>query len=178
MKIDEQKVLARMANDDRSVLDYLYKEYREPFLSYFKKYSISEEELKDLYQDTMIAFYQNGARGKLKTLKSSMKTYVFGIGKHKAVDLLRKKSKTVELDRPVEGFEEIDFGDKELTTQQKKLKKYFAELGESCRNMLIMFYYRGLDISDIVVAGGYKDANSVKSHKSRCVKQLRSLINK
>lgn len=178
MKIDEQKVLARIANDDRSVLDLLYKEYRVPFMNYFKKYSIPEEEIKDLYQDTMIAFYQNGVRGKLSNLKSSIKTYVFGIGKHKAIDLLRKKSKTVEIEKPIEGFEVLDLERGELTTEQKKLKKHFLSLGESCKKMLIMFYYRGLDISEIVTMGGYKDANSVKSHKSRCLKQLRSLVKK
>ena len=177
MKIDEQKTLARIANNDKTVLDVLYKEFREPFMSYFKRYNIAEEEVKDLYQDTMIAFYQNGVKGKLSNLKSSIKTYVFGIGKHKAVDLLRKKSKTVDFEKPLEGFEEIDFGG-ELSTRQQQLRKHFSALGESCKKMLIMFYYRGLDISDIVQEGGYKDANSVKSHKSRCVKQLRSLINK
>lgn len=174
----EKKVLDRIANDDKSVLDALYKEYRDPFLNYFKRYSLSEDEIKDLYQETMIAFYQNGVRGKLADLKSSIKTYVFGIGKYKAIDMLRKQSKKLELPKVEEEFEIIELEEKELSNEQKKLKMYFGQLGESCQKMLTMFYYRGLDIGEIVSIGGYKDANSVKSHKSRCVKQLRNLINK
>ena len=174
----EKEVLIRLAKDDKSVLDALYKEYRDPFLNYFKRYALSEDALKDLYQETMIAFYQNGVRGKLKDLSSSIKTYIFGIGKYKAIDMIRKQKKNAELLNVSDEFETIELEEKELTTEQQKLKRHFTQLGESCQKMLTMFYYRGLDISDIVEIGGYKDANSVKSHKSRCVKQLRSLVNK
>ena len=178
MKKNEEKVLARIANDDKGALDLLYKEYREPFISYFKRYAISDEEIKDLYQDTMIAFYQNGVRGKLGSLRSSIKTYVFGIGKHKAIDLIKKHAKTKALPEKETEYEAIDLDDEELTKEQRKLKKHFKKLGASCQKMLTMFYYRGLDIKDIVEAGGYKDNNTVKSHKSRCLKKLRTLANK
>jgi RNA polymerase sigma-70 factor (ECF subfamily) len=178
MKSEEKKVLERVAKDDKKALDHLYIKYREPFLAYFRKYEISEEEIKDLYQDTMIAFYQSGVKGKLNSISSSIKTYVFGIGKNKAVDLMRKKKIDMRVKNREPEYESIQVDDIELTPVQVKLRKHFNQLGESCKQMLTMFYYRGLDINDIVEIGGYKDANTVKSHKSRCLKKLRSLVNK
>ncbi|MEL6925658.1 MAG: hypothetical protein AAFO94_16555 [Bacteroidota bacterium] len=39
-----------------------------------------------------------------------------------------------------------------------------------------MFYYRGLSIAEIVEQTDYKDANTVKAYKSRCLKKLKQLI--
>ncbi len=179
MEKADKKLIARIEKNDRAVLDKLYVTYRDPFFNYFKKYQISDEDIKDIYQDTMIAFYQNGVRGRLTNLSSSIKTYIFGIGKHKAIDFIRSKSKSADLPQVEQGeFEEIEIEKVSMTLEQEKLYKHFFELGESCRKMLKYFYYRGLSISEIVKIGAYKDANTVKSHKSRCLKQLRSLVNK
>lgn len=180
MEKEDLLVIQRIANDDKRALDQLYKDYRNPFLIYFKRYAIPEEEIKDLYQETIVAFYQSVLMGKIENISSSIKTYIFGIGKNKAIDHIRKTKKSIGLlaiDKDGE-YEEIDLEEKGLSKYQRKLRNSFKQLGESCRNMLTMFYYRGLDISDIVDLGGYKDANTVKSHKSRCLKQLRSLVNK
>ena len=175
----EQKILARIKENDRTVLDKLYVDFRDPFINYFKKYQIGEEEIKDIYQDTMIAFYQKGVQGKLSGMTSSIKTYVFGIGKHKAIDFLRKKSKKKgNISFAKDEYEQISIENEELSIEQKKLNQHFTALGESCQKMLRLFYYRGLSIQEIVRIGNYKDANTVKSHKSRCVKQLRTLVNK
>lgn len=176
---DEQKILKRIAENDRTVLDKIYTENRDAFLNFFQKYTVSEEEVKDLYQDSILAFYQSGVQGKIKSLNSSIKTYIFGIGKHKVIDLLRQKSKALDkFKTETAEVETIEWEDDKLTIEQKKLYKQFEKLGESCKKMLTLFYYRGLSIKEIVNVGYYKDENTVKSHKSRCLKQLRTLVNK
>ncbi len=177
MKIDKQKALKQIAQNDKNTLDQLYMSYREPFLNYFKRYSVSEEEIKDVYQDTMVAFYQRGVQGKLADLSSSIKTYIFGIGKNKMIDTIRKKGREVTPEISGEEYDSIEIEEHELSKEQKKLNRHFQSLGESCQKMLKMFYYRGLDINEIAEIGGYKDSNSVKSHKSRCLKQLRKMVN-
>lgn len=64
MKNEEKKVLERLVRDDKKALDHLYIKYREAFLAYIKRYEISDDEIKDLYQDAMIAFYQIVVKGK------------------------------------------------------------------------------------------------------------------
>ena len=175
----EQRILARIKENDRTVLDKLYVDFRGPFINYFKKYQIDEEEIKDIYQDTMIAFYQKGVQGKLGGVTSSIKTYIFGIGKHKAVDFLRKSAKNpTNISFEKDEYEQINIENEELSIKQRKLNQHFTALGKSCQKMLRLFYYRGLSIEEIVKIGNYKNANTVKSHKSRCVKQLRTLVNK
>lgn len=179
MNSDEQKILKRIADNDRSALDKIYIENRDVFLNFFQKYTLTEEEVKDIYQDTIIAFYQRGVQGKIQSLQSSVKTYLFSIGIHKTIDLLRSKSRSIEkIQKAAQEVEMIEWEDDLLTIEQKKLYKQFGKLGESCQRMLILFYYRGLSINEIVNMGFYKDENTVKSHKSKCLKQLLKLVNK
>ncbi len=63
-----------------------------------------------------------------------------------------------------------------LTQEQILLRKYFKQLGEKCQQVLTLFYYRGLNIEEIVKQAGYNNANVVKAQKSRCLKTLKQLI--
>ena len=63
-----------------------------------------------------------------------------------------------------------------LTQRQEKLRKAFGLLSPSCQVVLRLFYYRGLSLSDIVEQTKYNNTDTVKSHKSRCLKRLAELI--
>ena len=111
-----------------------------------------------------------------------MKTYLFGIGKFMIYDALKEKKKIAPYepnlhvaDDPIETV--AITASEELTEEQSLLRKYFKALGEKCRLVLTLFYYRGLSIKEIVLEAGYKDENNVKATKSRCLKQLREMIN-
>ncbi|MEM9936719.1 MAG: sigma-70 family RNA polymerase sigma factor, partial [Bacteroidota bacterium] len=52
----------------------------------------------------------------------------------------------------------------------------YQQMGDKCRELLKLFYYRGFSIKEIVVETGYKDENTVKSYKSRCLKKLKETI--
>ena len=56
------------------------------------------------------------------------------------------------------------------------LQIYFLKLGSHCQKILELFYYQEKKLGDIVNALGYDNKDVVKSQKSRCIKQLRKLI--
>jgi len=64
----------------------------------------------------------------------------------------------------------------ELTTEQKQLQVAFKTLGQKCKEILTLFYYRGYDLEDIMNELNYTSKDVVKSQKSRCIKSLKSLI--
>ena len=174
---NEQNIIQQLSLGDENLLEELYIEYYNVFLYYFKRYSVSQQDIEEAYQDSMIAFYQSILSGKLKNLKSSIKAYIFGIGKHKILDKIRYNKKQKDIQYPQDNIDPIPVESEEFTIEQQLLHQHFKRLGESCQRILKFFYYRGLSIKDIVAAGSYKDENTVKSHKSRCLKQLRSMKN-
>lgn len=165
---------------DSQALKKIYLSYRVPFLNFARKYQLSDSEILDIYQDAIIALRENIINGKIELLSSSLKTYLFSIGKYKVYSRLRELNKmSVIEDYKTANEEEENFDfeiNTSLTEQQVLLKEGLENLGEKCRVILELFYYRGLTIDEIRISQKYQNNNTVKSQKSRCLKTLKEMI--
>lgn len=178
----DNQAVEDLRSDDRLKLKALYNQYRAEFLGFGKRYSLDQDALADVYQEAFLALRKRAINGKLGNIQSSLKTYLFGIGKYMIFDALKEKNRNVSYESNMhlvgEEIPAIELDSKPaLTQEQLLLRKYFKELGEKCRQVLTLFYYRGLNIEEIAQAAGYGNANVVKAQKSRCLKTLRQLIN-
>ena len=59
---------------------------------------------------------------------------------------------------------------------QDRIQTALQQLSESCRKLMILFYYRQYSIEAIMHSMGYLNENVTKSHKSRCLKQLKEIF--
>lgn len=179
---DSKNIIELLRRGDNATLQKIYIENRKAFIHFSKKFNVKESDAADIYQDAIIVLRENIISGKIKSLNSSISTYLFSIGKYKIYEAYRKNSKTV-LNSDIlinEKNIELDVNlyDEETTNQQRVLKKYFSRLGKRCKSVLILFYYQGYTLDEITEILNYSDKNVLKSQKSRCVKQLKSFINK
>ena len=111
--------------------------------------------------------------------KSTIKTYLFGVGKNKLFKRLKEHKRVL---RAAETPESNDYTEIKLettvpTSRQLKLVKMLDDISGTCKELLQLFYYRNLTIDEIVELTHYKDGNTVRSHKSRCLKTLKSRFN-
>jgi len=174
--IDPQWVKG-LAGDD-ALLKKLYDTYRNPFVSFLRKYGLDENESLELFHDALIALRRQAKSGQLLQVTHSFKTYLFAIGKYKAFDWMKKRGKTI-LYRADELPELVDFPDESLEFDEKKsnlILKGMEFLGKSCQRMLTLFYLEGLKIKEIQALEGYENENTVRAQKSRCLKNLKSWI--
>ena len=159
---------------------FLYNKYRDEFLTFGSRYKLDEDTLEDIYQESFLAIRKHAIKGKLNDLKSSFKTYLFGIGKNKIFNVLKERKKNISFDDfHLNNFsmEEVESTvQKDLTEEQILLQKHFKKLGKKCKNVLTLFYYRGLSIKEIKEFEDYASENVVKALKSRCLKTLRDMI--
>jgi len=167
--------------DDKALRD-IYVENRESFIKFSKKYNIERFDAVDIYQDAIMILQENIKSGKIKELKSSISTYLFAIGKYKIFQTHRNNSK-IELNNDILIKEEslhldVNFLNEKLTNQQKLINKHLPCLGERCKEILTLFYYEGYCLDEITKILNYSNKNVLKSQKSRCLKQLKSIINK
>lgn len=178
----DKEALADLKSDDRLKLKAIYNRYRAEFLGFGQRYHLDKDALADIYQEAFLALRKNALSGKLNELNCSMKTYLFGIGKYMIFDIHKEKKKRVTYEPNLHLADEDPFEVElettpALTQEQQLLRTYFKELGEKCRQVLTLFYYRGLSIKEIAEQAGYNSENVVKAQKSRCLKQLREKIN-
>jgi len=178
----EHNDIKAFINEDSERIRAIYDEHRASFLHFGRKYNLTQETLIDIYQDAFVALRKNAIQGKLDSVKSSLKTYLFGIGKHLIYNELKRQKKFVPLthdaEETTESIEVISLKtSSELTEEQRLLQLNFKKLGQKCQQMLTLFYYRGLTIDEIAEKAGYASGKVVRSQKSRCLKSLKEYIN-
>src|SRR5690606_5648277 len=127
----------------------------------------SDEDAVDIYQDSMIVLYENILSGKLTTLTSSVKTYLFAIGKYKIYNTLKVKVSLVD-------FEDYEFllaeDNEEFLLREKnieQLQKAYQQLGGKCKKVIKLFYYENLTLEEIKDRLAYTSKDVVKTQKSR-----------
>jgi len=122
--------------------------------------------------------YQNIAEGKITQLESSAKTYLFGIAKHLLYQRMdTKKYATTPVDQyPEIPVDPVYLKQAEQDHQRLSLRAALDQLGPACSRLLQFFYYYNFSLEAIAHRMRYKNADTVKSQKHRCIKQLRILL--
>ncbi|MEO1517343.1 MAG: RNA polymerase sigma factor [Bacteroidota bacterium] len=175
---EDKQLEQRLRQDDKQALETVYLKYKDAFIAYVRKHQLGTSDALDLYQDAIIAMHQQFVSKQVVLQRSNLKTYLFGIGKNLLLKQLEDKKRPRPASMPPEREEPLPLDESPLTEEQRLLLKHFGSLSKSCQDMLKLFYYRGLSIKEIVALTNYKDENTVKSHKSRCLKRLTEFIAK
>lgn len=175
----DQEYIDAIAVGDQHALMELYERYRDEVIRFCRKRSgLTNDDIFDIYQETIIALYKNIITGKLQSLTNGAKlrTYIFSIGYHKMVDVVRKKSKTIsfDTDKPHDDF---DYSYEQVETEQDLvIRQAVNSLQEPCKSILTLYYWDRQSHSDIAIALNYSSPDSAKTQKNKCMKKLKSYI--
>ena len=175
-------ILDKLRSGDDSPIFDLYKLYRDEFLVWsMSTYKATEEQAKDAFQDAVLDFHQNVISGHLTELSSTIKTYLFQIGKHKLLNIQKKESRMTYHDalHLIENGEAEKFMEEEnkLYTQEQ-ISEAIEKLPEDCQQVLRLFYFNEYDMDSIARELNYKNADTAKSKKSVCMKNLMNELKK
>lgn len=160
-----------------SLINQLYNRYRPSFFSFMRKLGdLSKEELEDLYQDTFISFCENVQNGRF-TLQSntSVKSYLFQIGKFKYYNQLRNQSEITESIDPADSYfaEEPDC----MQAQAEEITYEFIQtIDHSCRDILLLYYWDRLRMEEIARRLNLKNEQVAKNKKSICLRKIKSAL--
>lgn len=169
---------------DETVLVELYKLYRDEFLNWsFMNYKIARDDAKDIFQDTIVSFYNNVKSGQLTELTSDIKTYLFAIGKYKTINFIKKQNRSVtfsdfDLLKVNEPSENQIMDKEENEFIKHTVKKYLNEQCEDCKKVLELYYFKEMDMRSIAEEMGYKNADVAKKKKYECFKKLADMVRK
>lgn len=182
---DSSSTLAAIRAGDETVIEELYLLYKSPFFSWASpRFSLSEAEMTDCWQDSVIAFYEQVVSGKLQKLDVTLKTYLFSIGRNKLLHLSRSKKALIKREQEyADGYfleQEQSYGYADLEDIKKEqkniLQKAMQSLSEKNKSVLISRYYDGLSLEQIQKKEGYKSINAVSATISRAIATLRKIV--
>jgi RNA polymerase sigma-70 factor (ECF subfamily) len=177
-----QNIIQQIKLGNEQPLIDLYKLYRNEFVVWScKEFSANEEQAKDAFQEAILDFNDNIIRGYLTEFSSSVKTYLFQIGKHKVINLIKKESRITYNDnlQLIKGNEYEDYMDDENKAYtQEQISSAINKLPEDCQKVLKLHYFNEYDMGSIAREMEYKNADTAKSKKSVCMKRLITELNK
>jgi RNA polymerase sigma factor (sigma-70 family) len=157
----------------------LYQEHAAVARSFIMGRGGSEQDADDIFQETVISFIDTVQKGKFR-FESGIRTFLISISKNLWLNELRKRQRSDNREKIFEtGREQEDvgvseaIGDRELKQQ---LQKMLDGLGESCRKILILFYYENLPMKEIVSHLHYENEQVVRNKKYKCLQQLTEML--
>lgn len=170
----DAKYVERIRMGDKNVLVEVYQANYAMVRNYVIKNNGVQEDAEDLLQDALVVFWQNCHKPSFE-LTSKTSTYIMAICKNLWLKQLNKNSR-------MSGEEQIQpqahsvLPDHGKQMDMKKLSAALEEIGDSCKSILVMFYFDGYDMENIAKAMNFANADTAKAKKYQCFKKLEEII--
>ena len=166
-----------VARGDMQCLEAIYVHYKSDFMAFVQKYALDEADLTDIYQSSILALYENVTQRKVQDIRATIKTYLFSIGKFKVFNLFKKQGKVERFDTSeYDRNNTYEMADLTLDRNNLHLTSAMNQLGSICRKLLIMSYYKGIKNKELLDHFDYKNDQSLRANKSKCLRKLRNEI--
>lgn len=176
--MEQNLVITEIRSGNKQTLENIYTMYRKSFIEWTTKTCrISTDQALDLYQQTILTFYENIISGKLSQVKSNLRTYLFAIGKNKVYELHRYQLRTRSSDNTMPECEDRNSDEQGNSERLLELSKVCLErLGDPCRKVLESYYYQRKSMQEIAAWLGYKNEQTAKNQKYKCLLRLREMF--
>jgi RNA polymerase sigma-70 factor (ECF subfamily) len=176
----DMQLVRLVRSGDGAGLSIVYEKYRKEFLSWIRKFSgCPTDEAQEYYQAAILILYENIMSGKVSDLQSTLKTYLFGIGKNLTYQHHRKNQRLERV--RAEYMVEVELLQESRQAQETEMdlrliSKCLAIIGEPCRQLLDYFYFLRKSMDEISSAMGYKNPETAKNQKYKCMERLRKMV--
>ena len=165
---------------NEQAISELYENYRKEFFLWIKgKYRCSDEEALDTYQESILVLYNNIKKEKLTKFTSSIKTYLFAIGRNVILYNKRKfhreQSSITDKENEIADTAsvQVDLQDSE---RQKILIDVLNQMGKPCKPLIMLYYTHNLPFKEIAKKLNYKSDTVARMQKMRCLKKIRIVM--
>jgi len=133
---------------------------------------------EDVFQEALIIVCKKIKETDFK-LTARLSTYLFSICRYCWKDELKKRKKqvVVDLETGLNELEEQQFeAISEGEVHARLAEKVLNELGERCRELLLLFYNGGMSLKDIATKMGYSSDNTAKNQKYKCLEAAKNRL--
>ncbi len=170
---DDREILELIRKGDRHALVKLYRANQPSVRKYLLQNNGTADDVDDLLQEAVVVVWQNASKPDFQ-LTSKLSTYVMAICKNLWLKQLNRQ-KRYEDESHIDPSAHSDFTD----TRKMDMKRVVAmvnRLGDSCRELLSLFYFEGLDMETIAQKLNYANAQTAKAKKYQCFKKLEEMF--
>ena len=176
-QLSQEELVRGLSEKNRKIMSSLYKETFPKVRNYILKNSGDEDQAKDIFQEAYLSVWQQVNAGDFSPKNNTaLQGFLYQVSKNKWLDFLRSRKYKVEQPLNASLLEISDNQEGEDQDQRlQKLEKAFLQLGESCKELLKLFYFKKVSLQDLAQSFGWT-AQTAKNNKYRCMETLRKII--
>ncbi|HXT36121.1 MAG TPA: sigma-70 family RNA polymerase sigma factor [Chloroflexota bacterium] len=169
----DEAALVRRAREDPAAFEVLYHRYRDRIYWYLRARTQGEEDAADLTQQVFV--HALGALHQYHGRKGSVAAWLFGIARHAATDLHRRRRVTIAWDHLPAALHPDDGSDIEADAMRHEsltyLARLLATLPKDRRDLLALRFAGGLTIPEVAAVVG-KSADATRKQLTRTLQSL------
>jgi RNA polymerase sigma factor (sigma-70 family) len=157
----------------------LYRSYFEMASGFVRQNNGSQQDAEDIFQEVVINFIELVQRQRFRG-ETSINNFLYSITRHIWLNELKRKGRATRREEKYErekDHTEHDLsawlGDQEIKAQ---LMQLIESLGETCKKVLVAFYYEGLSMREILGRLDYQNEQVLRNKKYKCMLQLEQLL--
>lgn len=169
----EKELVRGIINENNDVILYIYNNSFKPVRHMITRNSGSEEDARDIFQDSLIILYKKLKAQSLK-LKCSVGTFIYSIARLLWLKELKTKGMESKRIDDYDGWADEEHNITRIYEENERLKFYrriFDQLSEDCKKILKMVM-NSYTIAEITSIMGYSSEQHTKNRRYRCKKAL------
>jgi len=141
----------------------------------------SMDDAADIFQEVIVAIINLVQAGKFRG-ESSIKTFLYALTRNTWLNELKRRGRAEVREMKYEiGMDKMtENADAAIENREMNalLMKTLSELGESCKKILLMFYYENRSMKEIQASLPYENEQVVRNKKYKCLKKLEEMISR
>ena len=171
----DQKTFLVLKSKDNHAYEILYKFYYPSVRNFILKNNGSEDDAKDIFQETIIVLLEKVPKDDFN-LTSSLKTFIFAISSNLWLKRLRDCNKMVKTEVGIYEKYLTDYEEAEKEIHHDNSNKVFRVLKtitNKCIVLLKAIFYDEKNIDTITKEFGYTNRHTAQNQKFKCLEQAR-----
>lgn len=114
----DELLFKQFVSGDNNAFEQIVVKHKDNLILFLSRYVKDLHICEDISQDVFVFLFVYKERYKYK---SSLKTYIYTVGKNKAIDFIRKQNKNISLIESIDGQFEEDIIEKLMLDEQKEM---------------------------------------------------------
>ncbi len=160
-------------------IKYMYRAYYDMLKIYICQNSGSDEDAQDIFQEVLMAFIDLVQKNKFRG-ESTIKTFLYTLNRNIWLNELKKRGRAEKRNNIFELEKDLTIPSVTHVIAQhesrKEILNIVEELGETCKKILLAFYYENLSMKEMLIDLDYESEQALRNKKSKCMKQLVQIL--
>src|SRR5687767_12336762 len=179
----DPEILEALADPRRvnEAIRAIYSRHYGTLSSFVRNNRGSDDDAQDIFQEVVISFVRLVEQSRFRG-ESAIGTFLYALNRNIWLNELKRRGRAVKREERFEvakakDFESIDRAIEHRETHRLLLEAV-TELGDTCKSILLMFYYENQSMKEIASATHYENEQVVRNKKYKCLKKLEAILTK